>query len=111
MGTLPVTYRGNQYNIPVHIWFTSHYPARHPLCYIVPTNAMVIKERHPHCDTSGMVYHPYISTWKETSSLVALVRHMVEVFSHDPPVRAQSAKPQAAPERTTHSSPALAGGY
>ena len=39
-GTIPVPYRGSQYNIPVAIWILDTHPTHAPLCYVRPTPDM-----------------------------------------------------------------------
>lgn len=36
-GTIPIFYRGNQYNIPVEIWLVASYPISPPVCFVRPT--------------------------------------------------------------------------
>jgi len=36
-GTIPIYYKGSQYNIPVVIWLLETYPAIPPKCYVTPT--------------------------------------------------------------------------
>ena len=45
-GTVPITYRGANYNIPVEIFITEHYPAAPPMAYVRPTRDMDIKKGH-----------------------------------------------------------------
>lgn len=36
-GTIPIFYRGNQYNIPVEFWIVENYPMSPPVCFVRPT--------------------------------------------------------------------------
>jgi len=93
-GTVPISYSGTQYNIPVNIWVIEQYPFSPPVCYVTPTPGMVIKPKHRHVDSSGMCYLPYLSNWNpNTCNLVGLVGTMAKVFGQDPPVRSQSVQP------------------
>lgn len=76
-GTIPILFRGIQYNIPMIIWLVKNYPRSPPFCYVLPTNGMqitvvlliecivdmVIKENHKHVDKNGLCYFPYLSAW------------------------------------------------
>ncbi|MES1915517.1 MAG: hypothetical protein MHM6MM_007446 [Cercozoa sp. M6MM] len=85
-GTVPITFQGNTYNIPVEIWFPPRFPYAPPMCYVVPTANMSIKARHRHVDTQGLIFLPYLSNWNARSSLIELVTMISSVFSADPPV-------------------------
>ena len=48
---------------------------------------MVIKANHPHVDTQGLVYLPYLHNWNpSTSTLKDLVSVMCGVFGNHPPL-------------------------
>ncbi|XP_051545451.1 tumor susceptibility gene 101 protein-like [Myxocyprinus asiaticus] len=88
-GTLPVSYRGNVYNIPVCLWLLDMYPYNPPICFVKPTSAMMIKTGK-HIDANGKIYLPYLHEWKHThqsqSDLYGLIQVMIVVFSEEPPV-------------------------
>ena len=102
-GTLPIYYRSHCYHIPVSLLIPEEYPFRPPLAYVTPTRDMRIKERHPHVDSQGLVYLPYLHHWGPDSGLVELVSVMASVFSEDPPVFKQAT---AAAASSSPSSPA-----
>lgn len=86
-GTIPIYYKGAQYNIPVSVWVPENYPVTSPKCYVTPTKDMRIKERHKHVDDHGLVYLPYLSEWQPNkSNLIELVQIMSSAFSDNPPV-------------------------
>jgi len=85
-GTVPIYFKGAQYNIPVTMWVGEKYPLVPPTCYVTPTKDMRIKQRHRHVDNHGMVYLPYLNQWNIKSTLVELITFMSSVFSEDPPV-------------------------
>ncbi|GMY22838.1 protein ELC-like [Fagus crenata] len=89
-GTIPMTFQGVTYNIPVIIWLMDSYP-RHPPCvYVNPTRDMIIKRPHPHVNPSGLVSIPYLHNWiYPSSNLVDLVRNLGLHFSRDPPLYSQ----------------------
>lgn len=97
-GTVPIFYNKAQYNIPVNIWITEHYPFQPPICYVTPTPEMIIKPKHKHVDSAGMIYMPYLSSWNPTASnLTQLIVIMSKTFGEDPPLRSQ-ATPQPTPQ-------------
>lgn len=85
-GTIPVSYRGAVYNIPVSLWITDSHPYAAPLCYVKPTQDMTIKVSK-HVDSSGRIFLPYLSDWKaNTSDLLGAIQVMIIVFGETPPV-------------------------
>uniref|UniRef100_A0A6A7G8H7 Tumor susceptibility 101 n=1 Tax=Hirondellea gigas TaxID=1518452 RepID=A0A6A7G8H7_9CRUS len=101
IGTIPISFHGNRYNIPVTIWLDETYPARPPICYVTPTHDMRIKPQHQHVDTQGMIYLSYLHQWNRNGSdLVDLIEVMSSVFGQDPPVfrRAKDGGAKPAPE-------------
>ncbi|GAX74461.1 hypothetical protein CEUSTIGMA_g1910.t1 [Chlamydomonas eustigma] len=89
-GTIPVHYQGIKYNIPILVWIPEHYPIQSPLAFVVPTESMVIKARHPYVDMNGQVSTPLIRSWNPGNNLVELVLQMSEVFGSDPPLYSSS---------------------
>uniref|UniRef100_A0A3B5K6Y7 Tumor susceptibility 101a n=1 Tax=Takifugu rubripes TaxID=31033 RepID=A0A3B5K6Y7_TAKRU len=85
-GTIPVSYRGNVYNIPVCLWLLDTYPYNPPICFVKPTSAMMIKTGK-HIDANGKIYLPYLHEWKHPhSDLYGLIQVMIVVFGEEPPV-------------------------
>ncbi|KAJ2618004.1 suppressor protein stp22 of temperature-sensitive alpha-factor receptor and arginine permease [Coemansia sp. RSA 1365] len=84
-GTLPVVFHGATFNIPVVFWFPRMFPEHSPLAYVTPTRAMVVKVGR-HVDERGRVYHPYLASWRTSSTLNELFRSLIAVFSAEPPV-------------------------
>lgn len=85
-GTIPVSYKGNMYNIPVCIWLLDTHPYNSPMCYVKPTNYMQIKVSR-HVDQTGRVFLPYLHEWNPNSSdLLGLIQVMIIVFGETPPV-------------------------
>ncbi|MGH0145465.1 UNVERIFIED_CONTAM: hypothetical protein FKN15_005417 [Acipenser sinensis] len=70
-GTVPVSYRGNTYNIPVCLWLLDVYPYNPPICFVKPTSAMMIKTGK-HVDANGKIYLPYLHEWKHKSNVFYL---------------------------------------
>lgn len=85
-GTIPVSYRGNTYNIPVCLWLLDTYPFNPPICFVKPTSSMTIKTGK-HIDANGKIYLPYLHEWKHPQSdLIGLIQVMIVVFGEEPPV-------------------------
>ncbi|MCO5586655.1 hypothetical protein L7F22_040597 [Adiantum nelumboides] len=51
-GTVPMTFHGVSYNIPVIIWLLESYPKAPPRVFVSPTKDMIIKRPHKHVDAS-----------------------------------------------------------
>ena len=89
-GTVPIFYKGSQYNIPMDVWVNRGYPDTPPTLYVTPTQGMAIKPGHAHVDTSGQVYLPYLNQWNASvSNLAEVVAHCAKSFGYDPPVYAK----------------------
>ncbi|XP_072527261.1 tumor susceptibility gene 101 protein isoform X2 [Salminus brasiliensis] len=85
-GTVPVSYRGNVYNIPICLWLLDSYPYNPPICFVKPTSTMMIKTGK-HVDANGKIYLPYLHEWKHPQSdLFGLIQVMIVVFGEEPPV-------------------------
>eukprot|EP00112_Aurelia_sp_Birch-Aquarium-sp1_P022281 Seg6229.1 transcript_id=Seg6229.1/GoldUCD/mRNA.D3Y31 product="Tumor susceptibility gene 101 protein" protein_id=Seg6229.1/GoldUCD/D3Y31 len=96
-GTIPVRYKGSVYNIPIKVWILDNHPFVPPLVFVTPTSAMVIKPGR-HVDTTGRVYLPYLSDWKNpTSDLHGLIQVLCMVFGDDPPVFSRGSQPPGRP--------------
>jgi ESCRT-I complex subunit TSG101 len=98
VGTIPIYYKGVQYNIPVNIWFTANYPLSPPTMLVIPAIGMELKPQHKHVDSKGIVYLPYLNQWNaQSSSINELVTFASSVFSANPPVFASNRKKTAQP--------------
>ncbi|KAK4535310.1 hypothetical protein CDCA_CDCA04G1335 [Cyanidium caldarium] len=96
-GTLPIAYRGVQYNVPLDVWIPHEYPKSPPIVYVTPTRHMFIRPNHRNVDLSGLVYLPSLSNWSARSdNLPFLLADMSSVFSTDPPVYARPTQLHAA---------------
>ncbi|KAK6170263.1 hypothetical protein SNE40_018695 [Patella caerulea] len=85
-GTIPVSYRGNQYNIPVCIWVLDTHPYNPPMAYVKPTNTMQIKPGK-YVDNNGKVDLPFIREWRHPQAdLISLVQILAMTFGEDCPV-------------------------
>ncbi|KAI3458667.1 hypothetical protein Pfo_015330 [Paulownia fortunei] len=89
-GTVPMSFQGVTYNIPVIIWLMESYPHHAPLVFVNPTRDMIIKRPHPFVSPNGVVSIPYIHSWVfPASNLVELVRNLSHFFARDPPLYSQ----------------------
>lgn len=110
LGTIPVFYKGRQYNIPIRMVVFDKHPAIAPYVFVTPTATMLIRQGR-HVDANGKVYLPYLSDWKKgRSDLKGLAEIMCTVFGSEPPVVAKShaapARPAQPPQVQTQPYPA-----
>lgn len=97
-GTIPVSYKGVTYNIPICVWLLDTHPFHSPMCFVKPTADMEIKISR-HVDSSGRIYLPYLHEWNPNSSdLLGLIQVMIIVFGETPPVYS---RPKSEPENIT----------
>ncbi len=105
-GTIQMFYRGNAYHIPIDMHLPSNYGVRPPIVFVRPVPSMMIKQGHKHVGVDGMVYMPYLHSWRSrTHNLVEAVRHMSDLFGKDPPVFARPAGATSASVSATVASP------
>ncbi|MCO5548365.1 hypothetical protein L7F22_001822 [Adiantum nelumboides] len=109
-GTVPMTFHGVSYNIPVIIWLLESYPKAPPRVFVSPTKDMIIKRPHKHVDASGMVSLSYLQSWfYPRSNLVDLARALSSMFSQDPPLFSKPSSPSSQPQQHRTSSAASPG--
>ncbi|XP_068976420.1 tumor susceptibility gene 101 protein [Bombus flavifrons] len=88
-GTIPVSFKGTYYNIPICIWLMDTHPNNAPMCYVKPTADMDIKVSM-FVDHNGKIYLPYLHDWlPHSSDLLSLIQIMVVTFGDQPPVYAK----------------------
>ena len=91
-GTLPMTYRGVTYNLPIDMYLPPPYPLRPPTVFVRPVASMAIKENHRHVGLDGKVYLPYLHEWRPQShDLRELAVWMSSTFGDEPPCYAKPA--------------------
>lgn len=98
-GTIPVSYKGSSYNIPIMIQILHAHPHKAPLVYVRPTSTMVIKPSR-HVDDKGRVYLPFLTEWENQGSkvgLIELIKQLQIIFGQVPPVYAKSSQPPPIP--------------
>ncbi|OKL63266.1 hypothetical protein UA08_01686 [Talaromyces atroroseus] len=106
-GTLPVSFRGAVYNIPIDTWVPTAYPLEAPIVYVSPTPDMLVRSGQ-HVTLEGRVYHHYLAHWHEAwdrSSIVELFAILREVFAKEPPVKHRP--PRATPPTQPGAPPPL----
>ncbi|KIR82118.1 ESCRT-I complex subunit TSG101 [Cryptococcus gattii EJB2] len=94
-GTLPVTYRGAIYQIPIHLWIPHEYPRAPPLVFVMPTKDMGVRKSRE-VEPSGRVREEIVEEWWrawEAKNLDMLLKHLADVFSAAPPVYAKPSIP------------------
>lgn len=102
-GTIPVPYKGQNYNIPVSVWILDSHPYHAPVCFVKPTADMQIKVSK-HVDQSGQIYLPYLHEWSHPKSdLLGLIQILIVTFSEQPPVYSKP-KGQEQPQQQPQSS-------
>ena len=91
-GTIQMIYRGSAYHIPIDLHLPPNYAVRPPIIFVRPVPSMMIKQGHKHVGHDGMVYMPYLHSWKpRTHNLIDAVTAMSQIFGQDPPVFAKPA--------------------
>ena len=96
-GTITMVYRGATYNVPIDLHLPPAYPVRPPIIYVRPVSTMMIKEGHRHVAADGMVYMPYLHSWRPHShTLIDACQNMSSIFGNEPPVFAKPAPAAAA---------------
>ncbi|KAL8595359.1 hypothetical protein ACOMHN_020112 [Nucella lapillus] len=109
-GTIPVSYKGNTYNIPVQLWIMESHPYNPPMVYVRPTSTMQIKSGH-YVDMNGKVDMPFLREWKwPKSDLMGLLEILVITFGEECPVFSRvPARPAPLPPTTSQQAPYPAG--
>ncbi|ETI20090.1 hypothetical protein G647_08124 [Cladophialophora carrionii CBS 160.54] len=95
-GTIPVNFRGNTYRFPVTLWVPHAYPYEPPMCYVTPTDDMIIRPGQ-HVGGDGRIYHPYLAHWREhweRSNVLDLLSILSDIFAKEPPVMSRTAQLQ-----------------
>lgn len=78
-GTIPVSYLGSSYNIPIDVLLLEEHPYASPLIYVKPTPTMQIKTSS-NVDTYGRVYLPYLSEWSYVSCILLLLCYIIFIL-------------------------------
>lgn len=108
-GTLPMTYKGVTYHIPLDVYLPPQYPVRPPSIYVRPVASMTIKTNHKHVGQDGMVYMPYLHDWSAGAcDLTELALLMSSIFGSEPPCYAKP-KPKQQQQQQTSTPPRAPG--
>lgn len=118
-GTIPISFRGATYNIPVAYWIPHAYPREAPIAYVVPAANMLVRQSQD-VDLSGLIktdflrawtrkwevsycsyldgciwpYDPYSSRSMQGNNLLLLTETLQGIFSREPPLYAKPAQHQ-----------------
>ncbi|KIX92355.1 uncharacterized protein Z520_11963 [Fonsecaea multimorphosa CBS 102226] len=98
-GTIPVHFRGNTYRFPIVLWIPHAYPYEAPMCYVTPTEEMMIRPGQ-HVGGDGRIYHPYLARWREhweRSNILDFMSILSDIFAKEPPVMSRSSLQQQGP--------------
>ncbi|KIW22284.1 uncharacterized protein PV07_12186 [Cladophialophora immunda] len=98
-GTIPVSFRGSTYRFPIVLWIPHAYPYEAPMCYVTPTEEMMIRPGQ-HVGGDGRIYHPYLAHWREhweRSNILDFMSILSDIFAKEPPVMSRSPVQQQRP--------------
>jgi len=86
IGTIPVPYKHQTYNIPISLTLLDTHPYHAPVAFVKPTADMQIKVSK-YVDASGKIYLSYLDKWAHPNDdLLGLVQMCVIIFSEQPPL-------------------------
>jgi hypothetical protein len=113
LGTLPVRYQGNIFNVPVQIVYYDGYPMLPPVVQVVPTPEMMIKPNE-FVREDGVVTSDILKRWNSQCNTKALLDDLIAAFSYKMPVFGRTPgtnrQTQPAPaNRQTQPTPAIRG--
>jgi len=66
-GTIPISYRGARYHIPIALYLMENHPYSPPYCYVCPTSNMKIRVSE-RVDDTGRIFLPYLNEWRYPGS-------------------------------------------
>lgn len=61
-GTIPITFRGATYNIPIAYWLPHEYPREAPIAYVVPATNMLVRQSKS-VELSGLIKDDSLQAW------------------------------------------------
>ena len=85
-GTVPITYMGGRYNIPIEMYIGKRYPEVAPSVYVRPSPTMRVKQDHDSVAVDGSVYIHMLTNWRSNNRLMELYQMLSSVFSANPPL-------------------------
>ncbi|EDV19712.1 uncharacterized protein TRIADDRAFT_33034, partial [Trichoplax adhaerens] len=90
-GTIPVVYKGTTYNIPICIYLEKNYPHQSPICFVRPTNYMILKQTKI-VNADGKVSISYLLDWRyPQSDLTTFLQVLCLQFADEMPVYSKKA--------------------
>ncbi|ELP85422.1 hypothetical protein EIN_087240 [Entamoeba invadens IP1] len=87
VGTLPIKYLENNYNIPMMVMFPYDYPIKPPFFLTDPSPEMMIVPQHPYAMPDRTITHPLLATWNENSTSLDIMACLQRDFSNLPPLK------------------------
>ncbi|KAE8296501.1 Tumor susceptibility gene 101 protein [Larimichthys crocea] len=97
-GTIPIMFNDTSYNIPVCLWIEETYPQTAPICYVRPTQEMMLIKGN-YISGNGEILLPYLEEWQNGEcDLTSLIQVMAATFGDFPPVCIQ---PNPEPEQAS----------
>eukprot|EP01138_Halocafeteria_seosinensis_P002941 gb/GECG01003005.1/.p1 GENE.gb/GECG01003005.1/~~gb/GECG01003005.1/.p1 ORF type:complete len:460 (+),score=66.73 gb/GECG01003005.1/:1-1380(+) len=100
-GVIPTEFRGTTYQTPIRVFLPAQYPHEPPICFVTPTEDLIVERSNPHVDEAGFITLNTLRDWNADCSLIFLIADMQSAFSQYPPLRR---KPPIAHTRTTSAS-------
>ncbi|KAH3738023.1 hypothetical protein DPMN_044628 [Dreissena polymorpha] len=99
-GTIPVTYQGKGYNIPILVCLLDSHPNSPPIVFVKLSSNMLIRPGQ-NVQQNGKVNLQYLREWKYPNyNLLGMIQMLVIAFGEQPPLYSRP-QPQ----------PALTGGF
>ena len=104
-GTIPVTYRGSKYHIPIALYLTENHPYSPPYTYVTPTSNMKIKPSE-NVNGEGRIFLPYLNEWQYPAyDTVGLLGVLTFTFQEKCPVFQVKNQNSSQPPSATSSNP------
>uniref|UniRef100_A0AC34QUK3 Tumor susceptibility protein 101 n=1 Tax=Panagrolaimus sp. JU765 TaxID=591449 RepID=A0AC34QUK3_9BILA len=85
-GTLPITFKGARYHIPIALFLMDNHPYAPPFCYVCPTSNMKIRTSEQ-VDDKGRIFLPYLNEWQYPKyDTIGLLQVLTFAFEEKCPV-------------------------
>jgi ESCRT-I complex subunit TSG101 len=112
-GTIPMSYKGVVYHLPLRLSLPLDYPSCPPAVVLTPTDDMFIMANHPNVAENGTVIRtpPFRDSWRPTHMVLAEYLVMLgQLFGKEPPLRLkpQNSTPSFASTELSSASSSLA---
>ena len=97
VGTIGITFRRTNYNVPLLIMFPYDYPRSPPNFFTDPTPQMIVVPGHPYAFPDRTIVHPSLVDWAQTQSTLNVLTLLQREFSLFPPLRTRPPRPAPVP--------------